>query len=263
MFTFKSPAKLNLFFRVLSKRSDGYHEIASIYQAIDCFDRISIEVTGRDQFSCNDPTLVFDDNLILKALRLFRGETGVHQKVSIHLEKKIPIGSGLGGGSSNSATTLWGLNQIFQTNLSKQFLMSLSKSLGSDVPFFFSTGSALCTGRGEKVVSMNLPKYQGWVISPKIKLSTPSVYKEVCLNKVSNLPVSDLIQSFKDGYPIFINDLESAALTVEPPLKEIKEGSQATLTGSGSSFFSFKKPRYAGGDIFPFRSVFSSVDGWF
>lgn len=262
MLAFRSPAKLNLFFRILSKRSDGYHEIASIYQAIDCFDRITVEISDQDQFSCTDPTLLFEDNLVLRALRLFREKTNIDQSVSIHLEKNIPIKAGLGGGSSNSATTLWGLNRLFNANLSKKYLMDLSKSLGSDVPFFFSKGSSLCTGRGEKVTPIELCKYQGWIISPKIELSTPSVYERVCLTKVSNISVLDLVQSFKNGDPLFVNDLEPAAFEIEPDLQALKRRTQATLTGSGSSFFSFIEPQNEEG-VFPFQSVYSSAEGWF
>jgi 4-diphosphocytidyl-2-C-methyl-D-erythritol kinase len=135
---FFSPAKLNLFFRVLYKREDQYHEIASLFQAVSLGDFLSIEMSEEDVLSCNDLSLLCDrSNLIMKALDLFRKKTGIKIAVKVHLEKNIPLQSGLGGGSSNAATTLWGLNELCGRPASLRQLQNWSSEIGSDIPFFF------------------------------------------------------------------------------------------------------------------------------
>lgn len=131
----QSPAKINTILKVLGKRQDGYHEIFSIMQAVSFFDTITIKLAAKDTFTCSDATLRMDGaNLVVKAVELFRKTTNIDQPLSIHLEKRIPQGAGLGGGSSNAATTLFGLDELFKTQLD---LLSLGACLGSDVPFFF------------------------------------------------------------------------------------------------------------------------------
>lgn len=146
-----SPAKINLFLRVVSKEPDGYHHLSSLFQAISLGDTLIMERASTDQLTCDHSFLPTDhSNLILKAIKLFRQRTGCEQAFKVHLIKRIPIQAGLGGGSSNAATTLWGCNQLAQTNLSDSTLMEWGTELGSDVSFFFSQGTAHCTGRGEK-----------------------------------------------------------------------------------------------------------------
>lgn len=118
-----SPAKINLFLHIVSKRSDGYHELSSLFQTITLGDRLTIELSDKDQLSCSDPQLPIDStNLVLKATALFRKKTGLNPFFKIHLDKKIPIQAGLGGGSSNAATALWGCNLITKANLSSHTL---------------------------------------------------------------------------------------------------------------------------------------------
>lgn len=151
-----SPAKINLFFRVLKKRDDGYHEIASLYQAIDLGDTLNITLNECDELSCSDPSLQTDEsNLVLKAAALFRKKTALALYIKVHLHKQIPIQAGLGGGSSNAATTLWALNKLANCPASFQDLALWSCELGSDVAFFFSKGAAYCTGRGELFSSLD------------------------------------------------------------------------------------------------------------
>ena len=146
---FLSPAKLNLFLRVLRKRSDGYHELASLFQAIDLVDALHVREVSEDRFSCSDPALLGPSNLVLRALKLFREKTGLQFPVEMHLEKRIPMQSGLGGGSSNAATALFALNVLAGRVATEEQLCAWSQEIGSDVPFFFSLGTAYCTGRGK------------------------------------------------------------------------------------------------------------------
>ena len=131
-----SPAKLNLFFRVLHRREDGFHEIASLYQAISLGDTLTVALAEEDQFTCDHPTLPRDaSNLVCRAVALFREQTGSAARYRIHLSKKIPVESGLGGGSSNAATVLWGCNALTGSRIPIEKLAQWGALLGSDVPF--------------------------------------------------------------------------------------------------------------------------------
>jgi 4-diphosphocytidyl-2-C-methyl-D-erythritol kinase len=230
-----SPAKLNLSFRVLGKRLDGYHEIASVYQAIDFGDILEFAVLQQepDRLTCTDPQLPCDSsNLVLKATALFRNKTGLSFGVSIHLEKQIFIEAGLGGGSSNAATTLWALNQLLQTKIPDNELAIWAAELGSDIPFFFSRGSAYCTGRGEIVEEIPLLPFQGYLAKPPYRLSTLQVYRNVRVPSCESLNMRP-----------FFNDLESSAFALCPELSILKKQlldlgfDEVCMTGSGTAFF--------------------------
>lgn len=245
-----SPAKLNLNFQVLYKREDGYHEIASLYQAIDLFDRLFFSLSARDELTCSGIQIPTDhSNLIVQALTLFRTVCTV-PPLKIHIEKKIPTQAGLGGGSSNAATTLFAINELLNQPLSKKQLIELASQIGSDVSFFFSSGTALCTGRGEifedQVLSAPL---KGYLAKPHFGLCTKTVYQSV-----------KITQPHQRGE--FFNDLEAAAFTVEPQLAKIKRTllsmfKQVVMTGSGSAFFCLEgAPKPMEGVTFiPFRSI--------
>ena len=240
-----SPAKLNLFFKVLQKRTDGYHEIASIFVAISLGDRLHITLTTNDTISCNDPTIPLgEDNLIMKAIHLFRKRSHLSFHAAVNLDKQIPPEAGLGGGSSNAATTLWGLNKLLDTPFTQTQLIELAAELGSDVPFFFSKGCAHCTGRGEKLEPLTPFPFPSITVakSPE-SLSTPLVYKHTQLDTLPPRDIPRILQSFQQGAPIFFNDLERAAFQIHPQMATYKNNLQAlgfnhvVMTGSGSAFF--------------------------
>jgi 4-diphosphocytidyl-2-C-methyl-D-erythritol kinase len=238
-----SPAKINLFFRVLRKRADGFHEIASLLQAIDLCDILTFKNHPRDLLTCSDSTLPCDEsNLVMKALKRFRQHYEV-PPVHIHLEKRVPMQAGLGGGSSNAATVLWALNEKIGRRASISELCQIGGQLGSDVPFFFSLGSAYCTGRGEILEPFSFSPISGYLAKPSFGLSTPLVYRET---KVSELALIDPIQardSFLGSHPQYFNDLEPAAFRIEPGLAQFKRKLLAShfsvvcMTGSGTAFF--------------------------
>ena len=246
--SFFSPAKVNLFFRVLYKREDGFHEIASLYQAINLGDYLHIRRANKDHVTCSDLTLsMCDQNLVRKALALFRKETGILDSLHIHLEKNIPREAGLGGGSSNAATTLWALYKLFGCTPSLSEFQRLGSILGSDVPFFFSSGTAYCTGRGEKLMEISLSDTfydtSFWIAKPFSGLATPKVYKACNPSLVPSRDPLQSLHSFTSSHPSFYNDLEEAAFLVSPKLKEFKDAllasgfDQVVMSGSGSSFF--------------------------
>lgn len=269
-----SPAKINLFFRVLGKRLDGYHEISSVIQAISLGDRIEIKRSLTDQFSCTLATLPLDrSNLVLRALTLFRKESGINFPVSIHLNKKIPIQAGLGGGSSNAATTLWGLNQLAGQVASLEELKQWASKISSDAPFFFSLGAAYVEGRGERIKNLDpLPSKRLILAKPSWGMATEEVYRRCLLKTCSKVDQATLLRRALCGDPLSVNDLESAAFALRPELKKIKEkllslGFQSVLmTGSGSSFYCIGEVKsYSLEGVTFFRAAFTTrkIGEWY
>ena len=154
MTTWHSPAKINLYLAVTGSRDDGFHEIDSLVALLDFGDtlRVGLSQSDRDEYSCNVPGLSFDSgNLVYRALALYRDKTGFSQPVSIDLEKRIPMGAGLGGGSSNASTLLKAVNALNPDPVSTERLAEWSADLGSDCPLFFGSGLLRIRGRGERV----------------------------------------------------------------------------------------------------------------
>lgn len=254
-----SPAKLNLFFRVLRKREDGYHDISSLFQAISLGDTLSLSIDTQDSFTCSNPELPLDSsNLVIKALHLFRKKTSIPFSVRIHLDKQIPMEAGLGGGSSNAATTLWGLNKLLGNPATEKELAVWGSELGSDVPFFFSTGTAFCQGRGEIVESTTLIEpFSAYLAKPHFGLSTPKVYGAIHYSELSS--TDDLYK----------NDLEKPAFRLKPELAQFKQSllrmgfSHVCMTGSGTCFFCLGTPSAS---IFPLIKTFGisrSLNSWY
>lgn len=265
--TFLSPAKLNLFFRVLSKRRDGYHDIASLYSKINLYDSLNIELSKKDEFSFTFETRPEADfasnNLVLKARNLFRTTTQINTPLSIHLTKRIPLQAGLGGGSSNAATTLLALNELFNFPLTTSQLHHLACTLGSDVPFFLSSSNlAYCRGRGEIIEEISSSiTYPLYVAKPSaLFLSTPTVYQHCIPGEASSQDPKELLASHLSGQPHYVNDLEPAALRLLPELATLKRDllamgfDQVAMTGSGTAFFcigNIASPELRGVDFYP------------
>ena len=236
-----SPAKINLFLRILKRREDGYHDLASLFQVVDLGDEIDLTFSTHDTLFCTDLTLPLDrSNLIWKAVDLFRRKTGIFQPLKIHLEKHTPIQAGIGGGSSNAASTLWALNQLHHTNISDSELAIWASEIGSDISFFFSLGRAYCTGRGEHIRALppplNTPSM--WLVKPPEGLSTPQIFNLLNLSKCSKISPEEILRA-NEKRVHFLNDLEEPAFEVLPSLRLLKEklleqGFQVSLTGSGT-----------------------------
>lgn len=174
----RASAKVNLALEVLGKRSDGYHEIATVMQAVDLFDRLTLETAPTISLETDDPTLPTDDgNLIVRAAKLLRDAAGVEAGARIWLRKRIPVAAGLGGGSSDAAATLWGLSRLWRLRWSNRRLAELAVRLGMDVPFFLAGGPALATGRGERLERLSVAGGVALVlVNPRLPLSTAQVY---------------------------------------------------------------------------------------
>ncbi|KAJ6895348.1 hypothetical protein NC651_021755 [Populus alba x Populus x berolinensis] len=223
--TLFSPCKVNVFLRITSKREDGYHDLASLFHVISLGDVIKFSLSPSksiDRLSTNVSGVpLTEDNLIIKALNLYRKKTGTDNFFWIHLDKKVPTGAGLGGGSSNAATALWAANQFCGCLATEKELQEWSSEIGSDIPFFFSHGAAYCTGRGEIVqdipslVPLDKPMV---LIKPPQACSTAEVYKCFQLDKTSQAdPLTLLEKISRNGISqdVCINDLVKA-ITVSP-----------------------------------------------
>jgi len=247
----RAYAKINLGLHVLGKRSDGYHSIETVFRLINLYDEL--EMVQNDQgihFSSNDPRLSDDrTNLCLRAANLLRDLTGSHTGVEMRLTKRIPIGAGLGGGSSDAAATLRGLTKLWSLDISTEELQTISATLGSDVPFFFTGLTAYATGRGELLESMVLPiPYSILVATPPIHVSTAWAYSSLKLNPAQKRPnLRDLLTaSLRDPAELrskLTNDFEETVFQKHPEIKELKEkllnggADLALMSGSGSSVF--------------------------
>ena len=173
MLKYLAPAKVNLVLEVLGKRDDGYHEIRSLVQTISLCDVISFELADVISLECSEPSLQSSDNLVVQAAELLKKVRDFQKGVKIKLEKRIPWGAGLGGGSSDGAATLLALNRLWKLKLKTSDLIELGARLGSDVPFFIHGGAALIEGRGEKVtpLGVSVPRWFVLLIPPLPKIS--------------------------------------------------------------------------------------------
>ena len=250
----KSPAKINLILNVVSKRKDGYHNLETIMVPVSLWDEMEISSTNRKQIKiiCDNKELPVDNgNIINKAVKLLWDTTGWEEGVLVKLKKNIPISSGLGGGSSNGASTLIALNKIWKTGFSRTELMRLGLKLGADVPFFIYGKPALAKGIGEKIYPIKI-KRDFWLIlvNPGFPVSTAWVYKNLNLaltKKTKNN--NELLSLLKKGKSpdlwskYLLNDLENVTLRKFPVLTEIKNAIMENgalnvlMSGSGPSVF--------------------------
>ena len=239
-----APAKINLSLEVLKKRADGYHEIESLMVPISLVDTLDIESSGEGvEFSCSDSRLPVDDtNLVVKAAKIFLSHQKINAGVKIHLEKAIPHGAGLGGGSSDAATTLNALNQMFDANLDLQTLSTMAAEIGSDIPFFMVRSAAICRGRGEIVIPVEFQQTLPLLLmKPSFGVATPWAYQRWSASKeLSDIPYT--AQSFAWGQ--LVNHLERPVFEKYLFLAVLKrwlliqpEVAGALMSGSGSTTF--------------------------
>ena len=250
----QSPAKLNLYLEVLNKRSDGFHNIVTLFERINLCDRITLKSTTscRIQIHCNHPDVPLDSkNLVYKVARLLQEDFALTQGVEIRIEKRIPVAAGLAGGSSNAATVLMGLNQLWNLKLSQAKLLFYARKIGSDVAFFlYKTSWALGTQRGDKIKALKL-KRKLWhvVIVPRIKMYSWKVYGGLKLRLTKrNDNVNILIHKLRKNNRtvlnrLLINDLEAVVIRFSPPILRLKEELKSfntqgvMVSGSGPAVF--------------------------
>jgi 4-diphosphocytidyl-2-C-methyl-D-erythritol kinase len=249
-----SPAKINLFLKVLRKRQDGYHDIFSLMCPVSLYDSMSFDFNGHGiSVSCGHPDVPEDNtNLAFRAASLFFEKMGDRPpRLSIKIDKKIPVAAGLGGGSSNAATVLKTLNKYYENAFSQEQLQKMGLAIGADVPFFILAKPAIARGVGERLnVYDGLTDCNVILICPDIKISTAQVYKNL------NLGLTNCKK--KPKYPIFKNrnfdfgsnlhnDLEAVATSWHPEILEIKNvlirhgADNVLMSGSGPTVFGLYK----------------------
>lgn len=264
--TRESPCKVNLILNILGRRADGFHELETLMHPVPYCDEIEFQRAGSGlELTCTDPALPVDStNLVHRAATRFFERTGIDAAVKLRLEKRIPLAAGLGGGSGNAATTLLGLNELFDHPLTDTQLGELAAAIGSDVPFFLQDKPALATGRGERIESLgSLPALQGTfilLIHPGFGISTAWAYQQLskfpaALNgrpgRARKLAALLETTGLENALPEFYNSLESPALHKYPVLALYQEflranGAAVTLmSGSGSTTFALATGKQA------------------
>lgn len=283
-----SPCKINLFLRILRKREDGFHDLASLFQTIGFGDMLHLKLLNdenndednkneEDIFTCNMEGVPTDKtNLVIRALDLVRSKTSNEDKFfKVNLVKQVPAQAGLGGGSGNAAAAMWGANQLLGNPATLEELVEWSGDLGSDITFFLSKGTAYCTGRGEIMTPVQ-PMKDGTkvcIVKPDIGLSTPAVFKALKYDELSTIDPQVLLDRFlnngavdasDDDLDAYVNDLEQPAFDCLPELKALKEElmevegfDHVMMSGSGTSIFCIGEPNDRDG----FLETFGQRDG--
>jgi 4-diphosphocytidyl-2-C-methyl-D-erythritol kinase len=239
-----APAKINLSLKILSRRNDGFHELDTLIAPISLYDELRID-KGRHgiTFRCDDPSVPQgDDNLAVRAAKAFFKTTKIEPAISVELKKKIPHGAGLGGGSSDAASVLLALNELFETKLSREALTAMAEPIGSDVPFFLFRSAALCKGQGEMVSPVKLKRqFSILLLKPAFAVSTSWAYSRW----QGSREISEIRYEAQEfAAQAFVNDLERPVFEKFVFLAQLKmwllsqsKVGAALMSGSGSTMF--------------------------
>ena len=229
-----APAKLNLFLHVLAKRPDGYHELQTVFRLIDAADRVGVGVRGDGELRFSGA--FGDENLCLRAARLLKQETGCTLGADLALEKRLPVGGGLGGGSSDAATVLLVLNKLWDLALRRPQLQALAAKLGADVPFFVFGENALGEGIGERLTALSLPSAWYLLLAPQVAVSTKEIFAAALTHPAKRLTIPPFFPGLGD------NDLEPIVTARHPEVAQAlawlrQRSPKARMTGSGACVF--------------------------
>lgn len=247
-----SFAKINWFLNILGKRPDGFHEICTVFQTVSLFDTLTFSESDELVLSCDDSSIPTDErNLIIKAAEILRGRFDVKKGAEIYLEKRIPSPGGLAGGSSNAAAALVGLSAIWNLEIGFDELVEIAMLTGADVPFFLRGGTALGSGRGTQIESLDdLEEKFLLIVTPDVKVSTVEAYKKL---NASDLTINDDVSILQVcrrkaaeidlRQTALTNDFENVIFSAEPEIEKVKikllnlGAIQALMSGSGASVF--------------------------
>ncbi len=252
-FKVKAPAKINLWLQVVNRRSDGYHDLWSLMLPVSVFDELELQISEGYgiEITCNDPAIPTDSsNLIWKAIKTYEKATEpINYKLSIQLKKNIPVGAGLGGGSSNAGYMLMGLNQCFQNSVPSDKLFEIAKMVGADVPFFLYSQPSLAEGIGDILKPVdNFPSYFLVLIKPPVTLSTKEIYQSLELTKKRRfISINEVLKDCWSLDGVVVNDLEAVAVKKCNQIADIKDWLNgmgavvAGMSGSGPTVFGIFK----------------------
>lgn len=238
MLTLPAPAKLNLMLHIVGRRADGYHELQTLFQFLDHGDELSFSPRedGEIRLHTELPGVDHDSNLIVRAARLLQHESGCPQGADIHLLKRLPMGGGIGGGSSDAATALLGLNHLWQLHLEEDQLAELGLTLGADVPVFVRGRAAFAEGVGERLQPVELPEPWFLVIAPQVSVSTAEIFADPELTRnTPAITVRSLLAGggHNDCQPI----VEKRYPEVRNALSLLNKFVPASMTGTGACVF--------------------------
>lgn len=249
MLTLKAPAKINWFLRVLLKRPDGYHDIESLMQCVSLFDTLSFEMSDTLELLCN-AAIPIEENIVYKAATALKDASGFGRGARISLEKNIPLEAGMGGGSSDAACTLVGLNQLWGLGLPQSELIAIAGRLGSDVSFFLNGPSAIVSGRGERAKPVSIRKSHAvLLLKPEFGVSAGWAYGHLAGFNVPEAQMDGIISALNEGdygalSKMLVNDLEGPVVGRHPEIRTLKERAieegavLSLMSGSGSTVFS-------------------------
>lgn len=236
--TLPAPAKLNRFLHITGRRSDGYHELQTLFQMLDWSDTLTF-TPRKDaglEFTCSDPGLITPDNLVVRAHQAIQTYLGKALPVRIHLQKHLPMGGGLGGGSSDAATTLLGLNHLFSLNISQLRLQQLGQSLGADVPVFVAGQTAWADGIGERLTPVTIDESWFVIVHPNVHVSTAELFAHPELTR--NTPISTIQPDMaRQGHNDFEPLVRRLYPSIDAAFQHCREYGNARLTGSGACLF--------------------------
>lgn len=251
-FSLPSFAKINWNLRVLGKRSDGFHELFTVFQTVSLHDTISFAESERLELTCDDPNVPSDDrNLIIKAAKAIKELRGITRGSRIHLDKRIPSPGGLGGGSSNAAVALIGLRRLWDVSIDDGELNEIAMVLGSDGPFFLYGGTAIGTGRGESIEPINeIDEREMLIVTPPVNVSTRDAFNDLNAETLTNEGLNRILpvcrkdaESLDPRHSVLINDFEASVFSVYPEIERVKNtlielgAVTAAMSGSGASVF--------------------------
>ena len=262
-----APAKINLYLKVLNKRPDGYHNIETVFERIALYDKIVLRKSGKIKVLCNDPGVPTGRNgLIYRTISLFKERAGASKGVEVEISKKIPVASGLGGGSSDAASLLMGLNKFWGSSLGPARLLEIGKSLGADIAFFLNkTSFAFAGEKGDRIMPFEWKEAKFWhlLISPPVRTLSKDIYR-MYSSEIRKKPFSGLTKGVrinkilspglvptkpKKMKGLIRNDLEQAVLRKEPIVERLKAAlghiglTHSMVSGSGPSVFSLFEKR--------------------
>ncbi len=247
-FKFKCPAKINLYLKITGKRPDGFHELESLFAFLDLFDELEVKTSDKLQidvdgefFSLLDPK----NNLFTQILDFFVDEFDISRNLQIKITKNIPIGGGLGGGSSNASYFIKALNEIFVLNLTKEEMQKISLKFGSDIAFFFEEQASIVKGRGEIIENFgDFKAIPALLINPKIHISTKEIFQKFDGNFSEKIDTKEILQKdVLEMTKIFKNDLEKPAIETDRKILEVinklknNKAKIAKMSGSGATCF--------------------------